>query len=187
MDTRLLLPSPPWTSSRSSNDSLTPLSPLTPMMMSLPQSLSPVDWMMTDQLLYGHLPLPSLCRTLSTFPTIPLCRPAMQRYNFPVPLGDPTAPNLTSCNVPLAAPSARNQGDPQTAVSVGRKLRPRSLSMFPLETRPSTIWGQYIRTQGGQLPDPLYPTLFGRTRAHPTWAKKTATKTTTTTKIPSQF
>ena len=56
--------------------------------------------------------------------------------------------------------------------------------------RPSTIWGQYICTQGGRLWDPVYPTSSGKRQMQKKkkTAKKTMTTTATpTTKIPSQF
>ena len=56
--------------------------------------------------------------------------------------------------------------------------------------RPSTTWGQYIRTQGGRLRDPVYPAsseMKKRVRKKKT-TKKLVTKTTTrTAKIPSRF
>ena len=161
MNTPLLLPSPPRTLSRCSSTSLTLLSPLTQMTtLSLPQSPSPVDWTMMDQLLYGHLPPPTSCRTLLTFPTTTLCRQATQRYAFPVPLEDPTVQNSINHDVWSATPSAKNPADPPINASVNKKPKQnntRSLSTSLREMRPSTIWGQYLHTQGGQKKDPAYP------------------------------
>ena len=50
--------------------------------------------------------------------------------------------------------------------------------------RPSTIWGQYIHTQGGRHPDPAYPTSSGKRWAH---KKKKTVVTTMTYDHPDPF
>ena len=190
MNTRLLLPSPPRTSSRSSNDSLTPLSPRTTMTMSLPRSPSPVDWTITNQWWCGHLPPPSLCPTQSTSQTTPLCVPTTQRYAFPAPREDLTARNLINHDAQHAARSAKSQAAPPINVSAGRKqkLKPDPNTSHR-EMRPSTTWGQYIRTQGGRLRDSAYPASAGRRWVQKKKMTRTAATMTTinTTRIPSQF
>ena len=153
--TRLLLPSPPRTSSRSSNSSLTPLSPLTVTTLSLPRSPSPVDWTLTNQWWSGHLPPSSSCLTPSTCRTTHQCVPTTQRYAFPVPQEDPTARSSTNHAVRSADRSAKNPAAPPTVAVADRKPKPKQPpNMSHREMRPSTTWGQYIRTQGGRLPDP---------------------------------
>ena len=188
MNTLWQPPSPPRTLSRSSSSSLTPLSPLTQTMMSFPQSLSLVDWTMMDQLLYGHLPPPSSCHTLSTFPTTPLCRPVTQRYASPAPLEDPIAQNWTNLDAQPATHTVRSQEGPRTNASVNKRLRtrPESSSTSHWEMRPSTTWGLYIHTLGGWLLDPLYHASSGKTKASARQTK-TAVVTKNTTQIPSPF
>ena len=180
MNTRLLLPSPPQTFSRSSSVSLTPLSPLTPMTLSLPRSPSPVDWTLTNQWWCRRLPPPSSSCIQSTSPTTPLCVRMTQRYAYPVPPGDPIVPNSTNPDVQSVTPSARSQAGPPTDASVNRKWRGNpSTSLQGM--RSSTIWGQYIRTQGGRLPDPAYPMSSVQRRVRRKTTKTAVTKKTTTT------
>ena len=135
--------------SKCSNTSLILLSPLTQMTLLLLQSPSPVDWMMMNQLLYGHLLPPTLCGTLSTCPTIPLCRPVTQRYTYATPLEDSTVWSSINHAVWSAVPSERNLEDPPTNASASRRQKlkiAKNLSMSHWKMRPSTIWGQYLCT-----------------------------------------
>src|ERR1700761_8813814 len=120
MNTHLLLPSPPRTSSRSSNNSLTLLSPLTATTLSLPRSPSPVDWTLTNQWWCGRLPPPSSNPTLSRLPTTPQCRRTTQRYAYPAPPEDPTVPSWTNHDAQSADPFARNPADPPTVASADK-------------------------------------------------------------------
>ena len=108
MNTCLLSLSPPPTSSRSSNSSLTPLSPRTQTTLSIPQSPSLVDWMLTNQWWCGQLPPPPSCLTPSTCPTTHLCRQVTQRYAYPVPPEDHTAQSSTNRNAWSVSHSAKN-------------------------------------------------------------------------------
>src|ERR1700761_1410980 len=114
----------PQTSSRSSNGSLTPLSPLTTTTLSLPRSPSPVDWTLTNPWWCGRLPPPSSNPILSHLPTTPPCVPTTQRYVYPAPPEDLIARNSTSRAARSAAPSARNQADLPTSVSADKRPRP---------------------------------------------------------------
>ena len=105
----------------------------------------------------------------------------------------PEGPHCAELDQPRlqsAAHSAKNQAGPPTDASVARKPKPqKSPRTSPRETRPSTVWGQYIRTQGGRLRDSAYPASSGQKKKTRKGTTKTvaAKKTTTTTKIPSQF
>ena len=107
------------------------------------------------------------------------------------PLEDPTVPNSTNRIVRSAVRSAKNPAGPPTVASVIKKPKPRQPpSTSHREMRSSTTWGQYIRSQGGRLRDPVYPASTGRKQVQ---KKKKTTKTpamrttTNTTKIPSPF
>ena len=136
---------------------------------------------------------PSSCPTQSISQTTPQCVPTTQRYAFPVPPEDPTAPNSTSRAARHATRSVRNQAAPPIVASAGSKPRPKpptAPNTSHREMRPSTTWGQYIRTQGGRLWDPAYPASSGTKR----WVQKKKTKktpatrtTTPMTRIPSRF
>ena len=186
--TRSLPLSLPWTLSRSSSSSQIPLSPLMMTTMSLPRSPSPVNWTLLNPWWCGRLPPPSSSLTLSISQTTPLCVSTTQRYTFPVTQEDPTAQSLTDRGAQYADRSARNWEGPPIDASAAKKLRPKPvLSTSHREMRSSTTWGQYIRTQGGQLRDSAYP-ASSRTKRRLTKKKTPVTKKiTTTTKIPSQF
>ena len=157
------------------------------MTLSLPRSPSPVDWTIMNQWWCGWLPPPPSCLTPLTCRTTHPCRLTTQRYTYPVPLEVPTVQNSTNHDVQSAAHSARNPADPPINVSATKKSRPPNSSTSLLEMRSSTTWGQYIRTQGGQLLDPAYPASSGRTKARKSQTKKAVMKTTTTTRIPTQY
>ena len=134
-----------------------------------------------------RLPPLSSNPTLSCSLITPQCVRTTQRYVYPAPLEDHIAPFLTNPDAQPVACSAKNLGGRLTAASVDKKKGRPSSSTSLREMRPSTIWGQYIHTQGGRLKDPAYPTSSGRRRT--TKRKKTTMTATamTTTKIPSQF
>ena len=116
------------------------------------------------------------------------CVPTTQRYAYPAPQEDPTAQSLTNRAARYAGRFAKNPGAPPTAASADKRQRPKiNPSTSPRETRLSTIWGQYICTQGGRLRDPAYPASSRKRRRQTKKTMKKVTKTTMTTHIPSQF
>ena len=112
--------------------------------------------------------LPPITAFKSETPSTPSAR-AYSEGTSGMPLKTSPSPAATPLLLRRFSPSSKKRISSSMPCLVTLTMpRPRSPSPSHRELRPNTVWGHYLRTVGGHLPDPLYH--------HPSPRKRTTKK-----------